>query len=240
MTVEQFRNLVFAMARTEGTPYLKPTDTALLTDLCQEQLNVYANRTHCLQSDFVTFTPVIGTPSYATFTPAAPGSTTIPAAFSAALCDVRQVYIDGAALRICGDDQGRYGESSELLVARTFGAYQAAASARPAHWWQEPPNTLRFNCPFDQVYTKCWVAGRLYHSPLLLDQQVLDLPPDDIRPAARLACAELLYPNAREKAMAMLGLCEIQMKKRKAECSAKQGGLPQRGSSEPVRMITLG
>lgn len=229
------------MAKTEGTPYLKFTDTAELTDLCQEQLNVYASTTHCIQADNVTFTPEIGTASYVTFTtPQTIGETTIPTAFSAALCNVRQVYIDGRPLLIWGDTLGRPGESSEYVISRDCPGYLANANGRPSAWWQELPNVLRFNCPFDLVYTNCWVSGRLYHSPLLTDNQVLDLPPEDVRPAARLASIALLDVFSAEKAFQLMQVAQAGMKVRRGQCVSKFAGTATMGTGTPREIINLG
>lgn len=225
MTLLDFRDLVIAMARTEGTPYLKSTERARLDDLLQENLNLYAERTQCIQSDRVEFTPVVGTAVYETFTnPQEPGQTTIPDELSAALCFVRQVFIEGAALRVLGDERGTPGESSEFEVTRRLGSYLTADNGRPIAWWQQAPNRLIFNCPFDEAYTDCYIAGRLYHSPLLLDTQILDLPPADIRPAAMLCQAALLYPNAPAKASEIYNLCDRLMDKRRGECGVKTSG----------------
>lgn len=241
MTAGAFINLVFAECKTEGTAYLKQTDTADVLDLVQEQLCVYTKRTHCLQSDRVVFTPEVGRSVYNTFEiPEDQGETYIPEWFDSALCSVRYVYIEGAPLMRFNSNPPTPGMSSEFEVTRFGGSYLTAPNGKPYAAWQSSPDQLIFNCPFDQVYTNCFVVGRRYHNPITSTNDVIELHPDDIRPAAMLCQGQLLYPYAREKAAAILATVEALMVNRRKECDGKTAGVLNRGTTQVTQTVNLG
>lgn len=230
MTLERFIKLVYDNAKAEGQPYIAWTDRGELRALIEEQIDVYCSRSACLQSDRITFTPSVGVSAY---------SMRDTAIVSQRVAFVRQVMLGGAWLKIYGDDHGEPGESSEGIAIRDLDSHLTAANSKPTTWWQEPPYTLVFNCPLASVYTHCFIAGTLYHSEFLSDQQELDLGPEDVRPCARWCAAELLMPLSRDKAIALRNVVEAELEEREAESSRKLGGNSRRGPALSRKKVIL-
>lgn len=241
MTTAAFRNLVFKMAKSEGTPYLNPSvDVIDFYDLVQIALDNYTAFTQCLQSDNVTFTPVVGLASYDTGSLTVEVSSVTTTQLSHRVCQVRQVVINNQYLPSYGDIYGRPGPSSEYQMTQSNQGYLTAADGPPAFWWMENPNTLRFDKGFDQIYSNCFIAGRLYHAAYVDNDQVaIELSSEDIFPAARLGASMLLEPYSKDKAIALRQWAEADMKKRKADCGVKQHGASQRGSGNPQQSVDM-
>lgn len=255
MLASDFLNRVWAICRVSGTPYISLTqDPGAWRQEVQTGLQDYTSKTQCLQGLNIAFTPVIGQQAFDTFTvPNTQGATTIPTYLTAAFCDVRQVVLNGQSIAVLDDsDAGTvtdaltqptvalFGESSELVVRRNFPSYLTAANGLPIAWWQESPNKLWFNCPFDQAYASCFLSGRLYHDPLTGgDGQVLQLAPEDEMLAADYCAARIIIVNDRANGDALLQSTLSKMEKRKGETNRKSGGLPKRGTGNARRSIDL-
>lgn len=241
MTVAAFRKLVFALARSEGTPYLKPAvDVQEFNDLVQEALDVYTSETHCLQADNITFTPIVGYSSFDTSKTNIEIAAVATTYLSARLCYVRQVVINNNYLASYYDLYDRPGPSSEYAMVQNNQGYLTADDGQPAFWWHESPNTLRFDKAFDQSYDDCFIAGRKYHALYTTnDADLIELASEDIRPAAMLGAAMLLIPNSKEKGFAIEDRARAQMKKRRGECAVKMAGSSQRGTGDAVQTVNM-
>ena len=234
-TLMPFTARVFAMANTEGIPYLKPTNGIAVTELLGERLNDYAARTQCLETEGLAFTPIVGTRVYDY---SQTQTLALVTYLAAPLCMVTNVFLNGAYLTICEDVYGRPGESSERIVSRNLN-YLTQASGLPRYWWQKTPNKLCFDRAFDQVYTNCFVSGRLYHTPLTQMDQAIDFADEDIEHAAVHCAISLLKPYSPEVAAKMAGEHEKWIKQRLGECASKITGTESRGSGTPRRRYNM-
>lgn len=239
-TLIPFTKRVLAKARTEGVPYLKSTDVADLTALINEQLNVYASRTQCLQAEGVAFTPVVGQRVYDISQTSQVINSVNTTYLGAAMCNIAQVMLNGVYLLICEDDQGRPGPSSRFRVEQNSPQYLLQGNGLPRFWWQSPPNLLYFDRPFDQVYANCFVDGRRYHTPLTGLDQAIDFADEDLADASDLCAAELLGPYSRAKAEEMKAILKKKMEARCGECGIKKNPSGYRQTNEPRQIVNLG
>ena len=258
MILSDFRNYVWYAASRLGTPYIQQTDLTSLNNMLQEILNVYAAKTNCFYSESVSFTPIVGQAIYHTFNASTNQadyltSTTTPC-LTTPMCSVDQVFINGTPLEIASSTSynsgyggggmlgnysagpNRYGPSQEIDVIRLVPNYLTATNGSPLFFFEKSPNTIRFSCPFDQVYSNCWFSGRLYHTALnalaipFNDNQVLDLAPEDIEPCAMLARLRLIRPLNPDVAMQLKPEVDMMIRERFAACSTKSSNPQQRGA----------
>lgn len=240
MNLRDFRERVFASARRQGTPYIEYTEVEALNALIQEQLDIYCERTECVFMPSVAFTPVIGDSYFKTYEPDPDGTIQL----ARPMCRIENVYIGGTPLKVAGDADGKFGESSERTVLASFPAYLTAENARPLHWFMKTPTAVQFNCPFDQVYSDCFFSGRCFHTPLTADNggdnQILDLPPGDIELAVECCAIALLMPLEREIAIALRSALDPRIDARMGRNASMNVGHKQRGgfreSAETVNL----
>lgn len=250
MTLLGFRNLVQNMCSRYGIQSPGPTDVANLNALLQEGLNVYAKETEVLGTTQNTFTPIVGQSIYQTYNPAysdaIQDTNSGPVRLLAKpMCSVTDVFLNGSPLYVASEISPAIwfnanpramiwagcetGESSEADIIRLIPGYLSAINGLPQFWFQKAPNVLAFSQPFDQVYSQCWFSGVNYHSPLLTDNQVLDFPDEDYRPAARLCRNLLLESYSLEVAGPLMAESKAEMAMRKGQSSSRNVGHSQRG-----------
>jgi hypothetical protein len=227
MTIERFTNLVWETARYYGQPYLQIHEVVKLRELIQIRLDEYCARTGCLTSDRVTLTPVVGESSADLLNT----SDTTVISFGSRMASVENIFIEGAAM--ASYDSANPGPSSAGLAASEMTGYLIADNGRPTWWWMDNPKTVRFNCPFDQVYDDCFVSGRKLHSLLseMTEHEELELDNMDIYAAADFCAARLLMVHSRERGEALEKNALIEMTRRTGESSDVRDGSSRRRSS---------
>ncbi len=232
MTLERFRAKVFETAKYYGQPYLRLDQAEELNELILINLDIYCRRTGCLSSDRVAMTPVVGEHS-ADFENTSDATEIY---FASRMGAIENVFIEGTALQAF--DSKFKGASSSTLAAEGMTGYQTAENGRPSYWWAENPKTLRFNCPFDQAYSDCYVSGYLLH-PLLEtypDPEDLLLIADDLDPAMWLCAGKLLSVTDREKGRGVIKDAMEMMDLRAAELDDQRDGSSRRQSTKDTRI----
>ena len=232
MKLQTFLDRMSALCVQEGVPSIRSDDVVGMTDLAQTQLNAYCKATQCLYSQNVTFFPIVGAAVYSVYDNATrdatilnpDGSQTRVAARP--MCDVKQVVINGAALRKFGTNMPGLSSEMELLDRGYCSGQPTGANPIWAYW--KTPNTLVFTTNWITLPTSSWLSGACYHTPLTLNngglEQVLDLAPEDELLAAEFAAVELLRPGNREKAFAWSQELSGRMEMRRVTCIRESTG----------------
>jgi hypothetical protein len=192
----------------------------------------------------VTFTPIVGVSSYDTRDTTVQVANVTTTVLSRPLCFVRNVTLNGNFLNritnfptygivpgyIYSGPVPAPGPSSESMMAANAGIYQTAPNGLPSFWWQEPSYTIRFSCPFDQIYSNCWLTGRCFHTPYSgIATQTIDFGDVDTSWASQRCAARLILPYSRDKGMQLMAACEQWEAQRSGQMGAKLSGPMQRG-----------
>lgn len=210
MTKEDFRNLVFSIARAHGQPYLANTDVASLDALILEQLRKFSAETKCLYHDKVTFT--VNT------TPAGRFDLRDTDYFTYPMLEVRRVVINSNTLPGPFERSGPLGlEGIEL----DYQNYRTGSTGTPKVWGMVPPHTLLLVPAPSATISNCYVSGWYLHPEMTTDQTELSFNIEDQRGAAYVCAAELLVPYASAEGIAKIrGLRELAAEA-KAETTAR-------------------
>lgn len=221
MTLEDFRTLVFTIAKTHGQPYIKLTDTADLNALINESLRRLCVDTKCLYDDNVTFT--LSTSVSGRFDMR---DTTY---FSREMVDIRRVVIDGSPL--WGPTASQHLFSVEQ-IERDVPNYRTAATGKPSRAAVIPPSTLILSPAPSSVYSNCFVSGWYLPDLLELDTDELALNEEDQRDAAYQVAYDLILPTAEgtslEKAEYLRKKAELAKTNIASRATYRLGGPSQR------------
>lgn len=228
MTLEDFRTLVFTIAKTHGQPYLKLTDVADLVALINESLRRLCSDTKCLYDDSVALT--LSTSVGGRFDMR---DTTY---FAREMVDIRRVVVDSSPLLGPTATQHIYGVED---IGRIVPDYRTAAAGKPARAVVIPPRTLLLVPAPASVYSNCYVSGWYVPSLLELETDELALNEEDQRDAAYHVAYDLVLPTAEgtslEKAEYLRRKAEMAKVNIASRALSRLGGPSQRGQYRTTR-----
>lgn len=218
MTKEQFRDLVFSIARAHGQPYLANTQVAELDSLILEALRRFSAETKCLYGDNVTFT--VNT------TPAGRFDMRDTDYFTYPMLEVRRVVINGNTLPGPFSRTGPLGLEG---IETDYQDYRTGSTGTPKVWGLIPPHTLLLVPAPSATISNCYVSGWYLHPEMTTDQMELSFNIEDQRAAAYYTAADLLIPYASAEGMGKIGNLMELADRGKAQVIARASRLFQSG-----------
>ena len=184
MTLAQFRSLIQSYSDIIGQPYLADTDTSGWNALINERLAALSDYTLTFDAlaTPLTLTPGTSTYNYRTTTPI--------------MSRVAKVSVNGNLLK---DREGEYGPYPYEEFFNDFPSY-ATDSGQPKRFVLLSPSQVLLHPNPDSAYTT-YLIGQRRHATLSSDSDVLEIPDQYLRAAARYVWITANEPYAEEESL---------------------------------------